>query len=102
MLERLIREMRARAGWEFPWFVARVSCHNPAGPSTPRDPGRSSGALPGGPGRRGPRYRYPDRRLPAESRDRGPHELQRPRGAWKNVGRESGGAAGWDALAGMS
>jgi len=35
MMERLIREMRARAGWEFPWFVAQVSYHNPADPATP-------------------------------------------------------------------
>ncbi|HEV3196275.1 MAG TPA: sialate O-acetylesterase [Bryobacteraceae bacterium] len=34
MMERLIREMRARAGWDFPWFVAQVSYHNPADPET--------------------------------------------------------------------
>jgi hypothetical protein len=35
MMERLIREMRARASWDFPWFVARVSYHDPADTSTP-------------------------------------------------------------------
>ena len=35
MMERLIREMRARARWDFPWFVAQVSYHNPADPGTP-------------------------------------------------------------------
>jgi hypothetical protein len=35
MMERLIREMRARAGWDFPWFVAQVSYHDPADPGTP-------------------------------------------------------------------
>jgi hypothetical protein len=28
MMERLIREMRTRAGWDSPWFVAQVSYHN--------------------------------------------------------------------------
>jgi hypothetical protein len=35
MMERLIRESRLRAGWEFPWFVARVSYHSPADVSAP-------------------------------------------------------------------
>jgi hypothetical protein len=35
MLERLIREMRARAGWDFPWFVAQVSYHSPADTGAP-------------------------------------------------------------------
>ena len=35
MMERLIREMRARAGWEFPWFVAQATYHSPADPATP-------------------------------------------------------------------
>lgn len=35
MMERLIREMRTRGGWDFPWFVAQVSYHNPADPGTP-------------------------------------------------------------------
>ncbi len=35
MMERLIREMRARAGWDFPWFVARVSYHSPTDASAP-------------------------------------------------------------------
>ena len=35
MMERLIREMRSRAGWDFPWFVAQVSYHNPNDPATP-------------------------------------------------------------------
>ncbi len=29
MLEHIIRESRARAGWDIPWFVAQVSYHNP-------------------------------------------------------------------------
>jgi hypothetical protein len=35
MMERLIREMRTRAGWNFPWFVALVRYHNPADTGTP-------------------------------------------------------------------
>ncbi|SPF47654.1 conserved exported hypothetical protein [Candidatus Sulfopaludibacter sp. SbA4] len=35
MMERLIREMRARAGWDVPWFVAQVSYHNPGDMGTP-------------------------------------------------------------------
>ncbi len=35
MMERLIREMQARAGWDFPWFVARASYHSPADQSAP-------------------------------------------------------------------
>lgn len=35
MMERLIREMRTRAGWGLPWFVAQVSYHNPVNSSTP-------------------------------------------------------------------
>jgi hypothetical protein len=35
MMQRLIGQMRARAGWEFPWFVAQASYHNPSDPSTP-------------------------------------------------------------------
>lgn len=35
MMERLIHEMHARAGWVFPWFVAQVSYHSPADPGTP-------------------------------------------------------------------
>ena len=35
MMERLIREMRARAGWDFPWFVAQVSYHDPVDSGTP-------------------------------------------------------------------
>jgi hypothetical protein len=35
MMERLIREMRARAGWDFPWFVAQVSYHTPADTGAP-------------------------------------------------------------------
>ncbi len=35
MMERLIREMRQRAGWDFPWFVARASYHSPTDTSAP-------------------------------------------------------------------
>ena len=35
MMERLIREMRSRAGWDFPWMVAQVSYHTPADPGAP-------------------------------------------------------------------
>ena len=35
MMERLIREMRARAGWDFPWFVAQATYHSPADPGAP-------------------------------------------------------------------
>ena len=35
LMERLIREMRARAGWNFPWFVAQASYHSPTDPGAP-------------------------------------------------------------------
>jgi len=35
MMGRLIREMRRQAGWDFPWFVARVSYHSPSDPGAP-------------------------------------------------------------------
>ena len=35
MMERLIREMRARAGWDLPWFVAQATYHTPADPASP-------------------------------------------------------------------
>jgi hypothetical protein len=35
MLERIIRESRGRAGWDFPWFVARATYHNPAEAASP-------------------------------------------------------------------
>lgn len=35
LMERLIAASRAAAGWNFPWFVARVSYHKPADPSAP-------------------------------------------------------------------
>ena len=35
MMERLIREMRSQAGWDFPWMVAQVSYHTPADPGAP-------------------------------------------------------------------
>jgi hypothetical protein len=30
MLERIVRESRRQAGWEFPWLVAQATYHNPA------------------------------------------------------------------------
>jgi hypothetical protein len=35
MMERLIREMRVRAGWDFPWFAAQASYHDPSDSSSP-------------------------------------------------------------------
>jgi hypothetical protein len=35
LLERIIRSSREQAGWEFPWFVAQASYHNPRDPSCP-------------------------------------------------------------------
>ena len=35
LMERLIHEMRSRAGWPFPWFVAQATYHNPADAATP-------------------------------------------------------------------
>jgi len=34
-LTRVIVESRKAAGWDFPWFVAQVSYHNPEQPSFP-------------------------------------------------------------------
>ncbi|MDF2439195.1 MAG: eukaryotic-like serine/threonine-protein kinase, partial [Abditibacteriota bacterium] len=34
-LTNVIRGSKERAGWEFPWFVAQVSYHNPENPSFP-------------------------------------------------------------------
>jgi len=36
MMERVIVEMRKRAGWNIPWFVALASYHTPDDPSTPQ------------------------------------------------------------------
>jgi hypothetical protein len=35
MMERLIREMRSRAGWDFPWFVAQATYHTSADAGSP-------------------------------------------------------------------
>jgi hypothetical protein len=35
MLERIIRESRTRAGWDFPWFVAQATYHSALTPSSP-------------------------------------------------------------------
>jgi len=35
LMERLIREMRARAGWDFPWFVAQATYHSPTDAAAP-------------------------------------------------------------------
>ena len=35
MLEHIIRASRVRAGWDFPWFVAQVSYHNPGFTGSP-------------------------------------------------------------------
>jgi len=35
MMERLIREMRTQAGWDFPWFVARATYHSPTDTGAP-------------------------------------------------------------------
>lgn len=35
MLKQIIDASRREAGWDFPWFVAQVSYHTPADPSTP-------------------------------------------------------------------
>ena len=35
MMERLIRESRRQAGWDFPWLVAQASYHSPADTSAP-------------------------------------------------------------------
>src|SRR6202035_2108016 len=33
LLTNLIQESTKAAGWDFPWFVAQVSYHNPSSPS---------------------------------------------------------------------
>jgi hypothetical protein len=35
LLERIIRSSREQAGWNFPWFVAQASYHNPSAPYCP-------------------------------------------------------------------
>ena len=35
LLELVIRRSRGQAGWDFPWFVAQASYHNPGDPSCP-------------------------------------------------------------------
>jgi len=35
LLEQIIRASRREAGWDFPWFVAQASYHNPADTSCP-------------------------------------------------------------------
>ncbi len=35
LMTAVIRESRKQAGWDFPWFVAQVSYHNPGRPSFP-------------------------------------------------------------------
>jgi Carbohydrate esterase, sialic acid-specific acetylesterase len=35
MMERLIREMRTRAGWDFAWFVAQATYHGPTDTGAP-------------------------------------------------------------------
>jgi hypothetical protein len=35
LMERLIRQMRARVGWDFPWFAAQVSYRSPADTGSP-------------------------------------------------------------------